>query len=151
MIKKGTFKIQRSSIVILVINQNNFSFQWRSTFQKSKNPKIFGFSALCPNWLKIVSNGANHCILSWFTRKSLPKHWTKRHDHNQNLLENWVSKQRFFCFDIDNGLKKVFFSNKTFLFFKIESWNFQVQFEIEFHETLQNFNSIWQPIKKRWK
>ena len=28
------------------------------------------------------------------------------------------------------GPKKIFFSNKTFLFFKIESWNFQVQFEI---------------------
>ena len=34
------------------------------------------------------------------------------------------------------------------MFFKIESWNFQVQFEIEFHETSQNFNSIRQPIKK---
>ena len=34
------------------------------------------------------------------------------------------------------------------MFFKIESWNFQVQFEIEFRETLQNFNSIRQPIKK---
>ena len=38
--------------------------------------------------------------------------------------------------------------NKTFLFFKIEGGNFQVQFEIEFRETLQNFNSIRQPIKK---
>ena len=45
-------------------------------------------------------------------------------------------------------LKKLFFRDKTFLFFKIESRNFQVQFEIEFHETLQNFNSIRQPIKK---
>ena len=34
------------------------------------------------------------------------------------------------------------------MFFKIEGWNFQVQFEIEFRETLQNFNSIRQPIKK---
>ena len=40
-----------------------------------------------------------------------------------------------------------FFRNKTFLFFKIESWNFQVHFEIEFHETLQNFSSIRQLIK----
>ena len=32
--------------------------------------------------------------------------------------------------------------NKTFLFFKIESWNFQVQFEIKFRETSQNFNSF---------
>ena len=44
--------------------------------------------------------------------------------------------------------KKIFFRNKTFLFFKIESWNFQVQFKIEFRETMQNFNSIRQPIKK---
>ena len=41
-----------------------------------------------------------------------------------------------------------FFRDKTFLFFKIESWNFQVQFEIEFCETSQNFNSIRKPIKK---
>ena len=34
------------------------------------------------------------------------------------------------------------------MFFKIESWNFQHLFEIEFRETLQNFNSIRQPIKK---
>ena len=38
--------------------------------------------------------------------------------------------------------KKRFFRNKTFLFFKIESWNFQVQFEIEFDETSQNLNSF---------
>ena len=31
--------------------------------------------------------------------------------------------------------KKIFFSNKTFLFFKIESWNFQVQLEIKIRET----------------
>ena len=35
----------------------------------------------------------------------------------------------------------VFFRNKTF-FFKIESWNFQVQFEIGFRETSQIFNSF---------
>ena len=39
-------------------------------------------------------------------------------------------------------LKKYFFRNKTFLFFKIESWNFQNLFEIEFRETSQNFNSF---------
>ena len=73
---------------------------------------------------------------------------TFRKETTQNLPENWVSKQSFFCFDIDNGLKNIFFRNKTFLFFKIESWNFQVHFEIEFHETLQNFSSIRQTIKK---
>ena len=39
--------------------------------------------------------------------------------------------------------KKIFFfRNKTFLFFKIESWNFQVQFEIKFRETSQNLNKF---------
>ena len=44
--------------------------------------------------------------------------------------------------------KSYFFRNKTFLFYKIESWNFQHLFEKEFHETSQNFNSIRQPIEK---
>ena len=44
--------------------------------------------------------------------------------------------------------KFYFFRNKTFLFFKIESWNFQQLFEKEFRETSQNFNSIRQPIEK---
>ena len=39
-------------------------------------------------------------------------------------------------------LKKYFFRNNTFLFFKIESQNFQHLFEIEFCETSQNFNSF---------
>ena len=43
----------------------------------------------------------------------------------------WWYGQNFFCF-----------RNKTFLFFKIERWNFQVQFEIGFPETSQNFNSF---------
>ena len=47
----------------------------------------------------------------------------------------------------DYGLNYIFFSNKTFLFFKIESWNFQHLFEKEFHETSQNFNSIRQRIQ----
>ena len=42
----------------------------------------------------------------------------------------------------DNTLKNILFTNKTFLFFKIESWNFQDLFEIEFRETSQNFNSF---------
>ena len=40
------------------------------------------------------------------------------------------------------GLRNIFFRNKTFLFFKIESWNFQHLFEIEFRETSQSFNSF---------
>ena len=42
-----------------------------------------------------------------------------------------------------------FFSrNKTFLFFKIESWNFQHLFEKAIRETSQNLNSIRQLIEK---
>ena len=42
---------------------------------------------------------------------------------------------------------RLYFRNKTFLFFKIESWNFQHLFEKEFHETSQNFKSIIHPWK----
>ena len=39
--------------------------------------------------------------------------------------------------------QKIFlFRNKTFLYFKIESWNFQYLFEIEFGETSKNCNSF---------
>ena len=41
-------------------------------------------------------------------------------------------------------LKNILFRNKTFLFFKIESWNFQHLFENEFRETSQSFNSFRQ-------
>ena len=42
----------------------------------------------------------------------------------------------------------IFLRNKTFLFFKTGSWNFQNLFEKEFRETSQNVNSIRQPIEK---
>ena len=58
------------------------------------------------------------------------------------------SETKLFCFDIDN--KQLifwgFFLND--FFFKIESWNFQDLFEIKFHETSQNVNSIRQLIEK---
>ena len=53
-----------------------------------------------------------------------------------------------FSFDIDYGLNHIFFRDKTFCFFKIESWNCQHLFEKEFCETSQNFNKHRQPIKK---
>ena len=46
-----------------------------------------------------------------------------------------------------NYLGLSLFRNKTFLFLKIESWNFQHLFEKEFRETSQNFNSIRHPRK----
>ena len=42
----------------------------------------------------------------------------------------------------------IFLRNKTFLFFKTGSWNFQNLFEKEFRETSQNVNSIRQQIEK---
>ena len=46
---------------------------------------------------------------------------------------------------LENTAKNIY---KTFLFFKIECWHFQNQFEKEFRETSQSFNSIRQPIEK---
>jgi hypothetical protein len=66
----------------------------------------------------------------------------------QNLLENWFSKTSFFVLIWTKAKKNFFLGIQLFLFFKIESWNCQVQFKIEFRETLQNFNSIRQLIKK---
>ena len=42
----------------------------------------------------------------------------------------------------DCSLNYIFLGKKTFLFFKIESWNFPHLFEKEFRETSQNFNSF---------
>ena len=39
-------------------------------------------------------------------------------------------------------LRSYFFRNKTVLFFKIESWNFQHLFDLGFHETSQNSSSF---------
>ena len=39
-------------------------------------------------------------------------------------------------------LRSYFFRNKTFLFFKRESWNFQCLFVLEFRETSQNLSSF---------
>ena len=60
--------------------------------------------------------------------------------HNQNLRWKLGQQAPSFGFILGVWLKNFFFRNKTF-FFKIESWNFQHLFEIEFLETSQNFNS----------
>ena len=59
-------------------------------------------------------------------------HWKLRQ-------QSWNSPAPFRDYDLDH----IVFRNKTFLFFKIESWNFQQLFEKEFH-----FNSIRQQIEK---
>ena len=63
-----------------------------------------------------------------------------QHVISKTFTDNWVSKQSFIVLILKNGLKIIFFRNKTFLFFKVESWNFR--------EISQNFNSIGQPIEK---
>ena len=50
----------------------------------------------------------------------------------------------YLCMFRNYGQKNNFFRNKTFLFFRIESWNFQHLCEIEFREISQNFNSFRQ-------
>ena len=55
----------------------------------------------------------------------------------------WNSLGLFTDYDLNHS----FHRNKTFLFFKIESWNFQHFFEKEFHDTSQIFKFIRQPWK----
>ena len=83
----------------------------------------------------------SHRTDSWFKpRPDTPDTWV------QNL--HWKLGQQSaiccnsLCLFRDNGLNCIFFRNKTFLFFKIESWNFQHLFEKEFRESSQNFNSF---------
>ena len=58
----------------------------------------------------------------------------------QNLY--WkLGQQSAICWN-SLSLLETMSSNKTFLFFKIESWNFHHLFEKEFCEISQNFNSF---------
>ena len=75
--------------------------------------------------------------LNWYDcfmgQKSISTAWKERaiyQYYGQNLLENWVSKQSFFVLILTMA-KKYFFRNKTFLFFKIEGWNFQAVVNIK--------------------
>ena len=50
-----------------------------------------------------------------------------------------------------HGTLNIFFINKTFLFVKIEIWNFQYLFDLLFRETSQNFSTFRQllfPVEK---
>ena len=73
--------------------------------------------------------------------------WCKLPKSSQNL--HWKLGQLTPSFGSLLGylmttVKKKIFRNKTFLFLKIESWDFQHLFEKEFCETSQNFNSFRQ-------
>ena len=65
---------------------------------------------------------------------------------SKTFTETWDSKFCWNSFGLfrDCGLNLIFYRNKTFLFFKIESWNFQHLFEKKIREALKNFNSFRQ-------
>ena len=50
----------------------------------------------------------------------------------------WLKKE----LSMVHGKLHFFFWNKTLLFVKIKSWNFQQLFDLGFRETLQNFSSF---------
>ena len=59
--------------------------------------------------------------------------------HTKTVAEIWDSKTPSVGTIL--ACRSYFFRNKTFLFFKIERWNFQHLFEKKNPETSQNFNS----------
>ena len=58
-----------------------------------------------------------------------------------------VGQRKNYPWYMVHGTLHIFFSNKTFLFVKIESWHFQHLFDIEFRESLQNFSSFRQILR----
>ena len=79
--------------------------------------------------------------------------------HLGNLQSLWwgkLGRQGAICWlkkelSMVHGTLNIFFRNKTFLFVKIEIWNFQHLFDLLFHETSQNFSSFRQllfPVEK---
>ena len=85
---------------------------------------------------QMLYNGChNHLRLLHFILESLrgiPK----------TVAENWIGKQTWLFWYQNSWLSSYFLGMKLFLFFKIESWNIQYLFEIEFCETSKNFNSF---------
>ena len=121
-----------------------WSYQLNSTANPAHLPQNWAKlakSAVLFSWY--VQNGSQDlnffnchgCQTFYFSWNSLPK---------PSLKIGLVNKA--FLFWYWQRLKFFFLRNRTFLFFKIESWNFQNKFEKEFRETSQNFNSIRQPI-----
>ena len=92
----------------------------------------------------IVNGGANFTHFehaNYFFSSNKPKPSLKIRTANAIF---WTSLGIF----RDYGLNNIFLGIKLFLFFKIESWNFQYLFVNEVCETSQKFNSIKQPIEK---
>ena len=68
----------------------------------------------------------------------MPYGYTKRVARQYGIC--WLKKE----LSMVHGTLHIFFRNKTFLFVKIESWNFQHLFDLGFRETLQYF-SLFRP------
>ena len=97
------------------------------------------------NSLATSTNWALNLLVS-MTFLTLTETITKQVSAKPSLKIGSVNKA--FLFWYWQRLKNIFFRNKTVLFFKRESLNFQHLFEKEFRETSQSFNSIRQPIEK---
>ena len=72
----------------------------------------------------------------------------------KTIAENWISKQSWFVFILKPAhfwLRSYFFRNKTFLFFKIDHWNFQHLFSKGISWNLTKFQLNQTTNKKRWK
>ena len=63
----------------------------------------------------------------------------------QKISAFYLDKQKSF---VPKKNMPHFFSNKKFLFVKIERWNFQHLFDLKFRETLQNFSVLSSQTKK---
>ena len=83
----------------------------------------FGFKV----YLRILSFIWGHSTTTWtkfyiFLTPFSPLEWTNidilHTVYPKTVPENWVLRKKN-CFDIDNGLKNIFFKNKTSMFFKI--------------------------------
>ena len=91
-------------------------------------------TSMCLGWIHYhivfragTRNIPIQCFLynAWFTTVSIHIMWMRLRWAPQIITkiftENWVSKQSFFVLILT--MAYIFFRNKTFLFFKIESWN----------------------------
>ena len=117
----------------------------RKSVQKSvKNLNVSAKINLSKNWSKIGRKSA----------KKLRRSFEKRCYRKKEIIYIYPklslkigSVNKAFLFWHWLLPKSYCFRNKTFLFYKIESWNFQHLLEKEFLETSQNYNSIRQLIE----
>ena len=115
-------------------------------YQQKLSSAEFILFFVCTKLFLALFRWANHKSMQTFGRP-LIKSWETQHSfvygQNQNLHWKLGRLTPSFGSFLAVWLKKYFFRNKTFLSFKIGSWNFQHLFEIEFHETSQNFKLLF--------